>query len=310
MYFQNLWTDESLKSYKIFKIYPIQIEKSYKLLKPYLTDTTGEYENTTTFRSLLKTPEEFKTYIQERYPNISEPAVPLEGESQEQYYKCAFKFFNKAMQSFKKYLPWRSDQMIMLADAFLLTKEDQDQVVIKLSKLAKHFTNVINAEEQMLFAHETSILESKIYDLQKSLERKQKDYLEVWKEARIKFPLIYRLARVVAELPYSTADIERKFSMAGIVKNDQRNRLTTDRLEACLLAKQYFGKNEQYYIEEMLESYLNGPKNKTGLGESKTSDHFEDQNKPEIRMVEEKPNERCFILVPYPKKRLPKRSKK
>ncbi len=39
----------------------------------------------------------------------------------------------------------------------------------------------------------------------------------------------------------------------------------------------------------MLESYLNGPKNKTALGKSKTSDHFEDQNKPEIRMVEEKP---------------------
>ncbi len=64
-----------------------------------------------------------------------------------------------------------------------------------------------------------------------------------------------------------------------------------------MLAKQYFGKNEQYYANEMLESYLNGPKNKAVLGESKTSDHFEDQNKPEIRMVEEKPNERCFILV-------------
>jgi len=165
----------------IFKVNPIEIEKSYKLLEPYLTDTTGEYENTTTFRSLLRTPEEFKTYIQERYPNISEPAVSLEGESQEQYYKCAFKFLNKAIQSFKKYLSWRSDQMIMLVDAFLLTKEDQDQVVIKLSKLAKHFTNVINAEKQMLFVHEISILESKIYDLQKSLGRKQKDYPEVWK---------------------------------------------------------------------------------------------------------------------------------
>ncbi len=76
------------------------------------------------------------------------------------------------MQSLRKYLPWKSDQIIKLADAFLLTKQEQDQAVVKLNKLAKYFTNVISAEEQMSFADETLRLESKIYDLQQSLGRK------------------------------------------------------------------------------------------------------------------------------------------
>jgi hypothetical protein len=281
----------------IFHINPIEIEKSYKLLEPYLTDTTGEYEYSLSFRLLLRSPEEFKNLIKEKYPNISDPSSCLEGEALDQFYQCAFQFFEKAMQSLRKYLPWRSDQIIMLADAFLLTKEDQDQAVVKLNKLAKYFTNIISAEDQTLFADETSRLESKIYDLQQSLGRKQNDYLEVWKDTRMKFPLIYRLARAIAVLPYSTADIERSFSIAGIIKNEQRNRLSTDRIEASLLAKQYFGKKEQYYTEEMLNSYLDQRKYEKTIEKSKSIEQLEDQIRSEVQMAEEKPNDRCFILV-------------
>jgi len=98
-------------------------------------------------------------------------------------------------------------------------------------------------------------------------------------------------------LPYSTADLERNFSTAGIIKNDQRNRLSSDRLEACLLAKQYFGKNDQYYTEEMLNSYLNKSKKEQVEEKLGPSDQGKDLTISELQMSEERTNERCIILL-------------
>ncbi len=67
----------------------------------------------------------------------------LKGQSLEDYYQSAFKFLTKAMKSIKKYLPWGDDHILMLADAFLLIKGDEERVTIKLNKLGEYFNNVI-----------------------------------------------------------------------------------------------------------------------------------------------------------------------
>ncbi len=67
--------------------------------------------------------------------------------------------------------------------------------------------------------------------------------------------MLYKLARAIYLLPYSTADIERTFSIARIVKNTKRNKLGAEKLEACLLAKKYFAKENSYFTQEMINLY-------------------------------------------------------
>jgi len=239
----------------IFKINPIEIEASYKILQPYLLDRTKDYEKSIGYQNLLRSLDEFRAFLEERYSHFSEPSKLLEGNQKEEYYTNAYNFLLIAFESLKRYMPWSEDKAFMLVDAFLLPKGSENQVVVKFQKLAERFTNVILENDRVAWGQEIISIESKIGYLQTSLEREQKDYTTIWRGVSGRFALLYKLARAVYVLSYSTADIERTFSRAEIVKNTRRNKLSTQRLEACLLARQYFGKEGYYFTSEMTALY-------------------------------------------------------
>jgi len=52
-----------------------------------------------------------------------------------------------------------------------------------------------------------------------------------------KYPLIFKLSRAILALPHSNAPIERAFSQLKIIKDDKRNSLSNETLQALLISK-------------------------------------------------------------------------
>jgi len=82
-----------------------------------------------------------------------------------------------------------------------------------------------------------------------------KNLLEVWNQHSVKFPLLFKLAKALMVMPYSSCFIERIFSKIVDIKTLKRNRLGIQGLEACLLIKQEFGDDGLEISPEMLAKY-------------------------------------------------------
>lgn len=165
----------------------------------------------------------------------------------------------KKLSSNLDYLPWKDSQILLLADSFLLKTQ---YASTNLNNLAAQFSNIISKDELSLFNLETSRLTFAGLDVRKRIKKGGANYLEGWKQVEQDFPLIYRLARAIWTLPYSSASIERNFSVMGDIKTIKRNKLSLPNLEACLLTKQALSKpNESdediFSTTEILSRYSN-----------------------------------------------------
>lgn len=82
---------------------------------------------------------------------------------------------------------------------------------------------------------------------------RMKDYLTVapppfpltaaWRNiAASQFPSLYRLGQIALIMPAGTADVERSFSLRGIIKNKLRNRLSLFHVNCCMhVSQQHLG---------------------------------------------------------------------
>ena len=85
--------------------------------------------------------------------------------------------------------------------------------------------------------------------------RNASSFIEVWKQEKETYPLIFRLAQSIQVFPYSTVSIERSFSSITDIKTIKRNRLGVRNLEACLLIKQDFGQNDIPLTSDIVQKY-------------------------------------------------------
>jgi len=70
--------------------------------------------------------------------------------------------------------------------------------------------------------------------------------------------LIYKLARAIQTLPYSSVNVERAFSIATDIKTIKRNNLSVESLQACLFIKQESNEDQNIPItDEILSAYQN-----------------------------------------------------
>lgn len=101
----------------------------------------------------------------------------------------------------------------------------------------------------------------------------QSDPITLWTCSKIEqqFPLICKLAKALLILPYSSASVEWLFSSYRIIKNNKRNCLCRESLEACLFVFQHFKQEKLVISPEMLEKYDSIWKPKQGIIEENKS---------------------------------------
>ncbi len=126
----------------------------------------------------------------------------------------------------------------------------------KIHQLAIRFSNIIRNDQLIKFGHEIKNLECNFIQIKKLFENNSKgNWLNIWRTYQDSYPLVYKLARTMQVLPYSTVNIERCFSTATDIKTIKRNNISVGALQACLLAKQEFSDNFITFPSEMLLEY-------------------------------------------------------
>jgi len=126
----------------------------------------------------------------------------------------------------------------------------------KWMALAKRFNNIIEPHNFTSFSHEVKSLKHE-FTLLQSRHNDSSNVLVFWDSLK-DYPSIRKLALAILTLPYSTAAVERTFSMLRDIKDPRRNRLDSSAVESCLLAHQELGSIDQLFItNEMLENYEN-----------------------------------------------------
>jgi len=231
-------------------------DQLFKKLKPYFTQETNQEQY---YESIKRNFEDFKVYFLARHPNFNNELASLSEENQNNFFNAAKAFLEEALLQLRDYLPWKDSQILLLADSFLLKTQ---YASTNLNNLAAQFSNIISKDELSLFNLETSRLTFAGLDVRKRIKKGGANYLEGWKQVEQDFPLIYRLARAIWTLPYSSASIERNFSVMGDIKTIKRNKLSLPNLEACLLTKQALSKpnesdEDAFSTTEILSRYSN-----------------------------------------------------
>ena len=201
---------------------------------------------------------DFAAYLMERNPDLR-LYHDQSTEFQTQFMNTAINFMKAAFEGIKQRLPSTTSDII-LADSLLLNDESD---INSLRVLASKFDDIISSNEFSKFKLELDVLEFQFDDVSRRIQNLS-SCLEGWsKESQ--FPLIFRLAKAIQVLPYSSVPVERHFSVATDIKTIKRNNLTVDSVQACLLSKQFFQADELYFNSEMQQKYRQLLKNKNDM---------------------------------------------
>ena len=131
----------------------------------------------------------------------------------------------------------------------LITVDEESQIYIDSLRNDTEFREYFlkqNSEFVSLLqnSNELERLSQDKFEINRLIEHHRKNPIFAWRQEAKQFPLVSKLVRVLGVLPYSTAAIERTFSAMANVKTTKRNRLTVLRLQAYLLVKQDYEKQE------------------------------------------------------------------
>jgi len=231
---------ELKESLLIFSIYVLDVKEKkhytdrmdfFKVTKNILK----EGDKNAVYKEALRKLESFKEYFLLRHSEFS-----CSGDEKDnlELLKVAQSLFMAVVKQMGARLPLEDDG-ILIADGFSL---EGDSSIDKLRQLGKRFSNIINPRTELSkLSGEIDKLELNLNDIQShNQSNASKNWLLTWESNRNSYPLLYRLARAIQTLPYSTVKIERCFSIATDVKTIKRNNLSSGSLQACLLAKQEF----------------------------------------------------------------------
>jgi len=68
--------------------------------------------------------------------------------------------------------------------------------------------------------------------------------------------MLFKLARAVLAIPYSTSKVESVFSEFKSFKTSYRNRMTVENFEASIISEQYFRNNGPRILPDMTDRYF------------------------------------------------------
>ena len=208
------------------------------------------FKNLKELEKCLKADAVFEQQFLSKYCDVEILLRPLKADERKEYLKSAKEFILEGLKQMWDRIPFR-DEILNSCSATHLTSFDKDKWIT----LDDKFSNIITSELKAKFTHEVDHLEYNYLDL-----LAQKDWaggiVHFWTTMQSEYPILSKLALSVQTLPYSTACVERTFSVPRDIKKPKRNRLSSESLEACLLIQHELeGINDLFMTPEMIENY-------------------------------------------------------
>ena len=199
----------------------------------------------------LKDEEKFETDFLLRYPEIEVYFKKDSDTLKKQILRVAKTFILEGLIQMYKRIPFNNN-ILNDCQVFQLTEFDKEKFV----SLAKHFKNIIPSHSLSKLQNELDILEYNFSDMKKQKEQLSHENVLFWTSLRAEYPLICKLALAVLTLPYSTACVERTFSLLKDIKDVRRNRLSSESVEACVLIHDDLGNMENFFVtSDMIQKY-------------------------------------------------------
>jgi len=203
-------------------------------------------------KELKRNFESFKKYFLSRHTEFTEL---INQQNSDEFFGSAWEYLQTVVTEISDRFPL-DESSILMADAFFLRDL---RSISRIQQIGKRFGNVIDPNTELTkFNMEIEKLECNYNEIQSVIRMSEvKNWLKVWYINRQFYPLIYRIARALETLPYSTVSLERCFSQGTDIKTIKRNNISVGNLEACLLVKQHSEEELVSLTEQIVSKALN-----------------------------------------------------
>ena len=213
----------------------------------------GDYSHE--IKKELVTNKEFKTSFLSSYDSIKECFEKLKPEAKEKLINASVKFLYLSLKNMKERLPYSNKEI----EASLVIFFEEDFNLNKWLGLKDLLPNILKQKKMKDdYVSEVKKLEYSYKKIQNKMTNglQKISPIKIWQNLASSYPTIYLVARALLVLPYTSIPVERVFSALKDIKNQKRNRLSTENVEALLLGYQYFRSQKLEITVEMFDNYL------------------------------------------------------
>ena len=140
----------------------------------------------------------------EKHPEFEESLNEVSLSFLEEFWDSVLSFLKSAVNEMKQYFPLDKSSVFIRLDC--LSLKDMLRIKKILQFLGKHFYNIIFDEEFIIFNNEIERLTCNAKEICERI-RNASSFIEVWKQEKETYPLIFRLAQSIQVFPYSTVSI-------------------------------------------------------------------------------------------------------
>ena len=206
------------------------------------------------YQKYLMKEQKFEVTILKEFQDLSELLKECDTELKSSLLKTALEFIITSLNQMQIWLPY-NEKALFDMEVIYFTKFNTEI----WERLKNRFSNIIPEKEHndfveqlRRFKYSFSTLQSLILSI---------PALKIWRDNQNKYPLLYKLAKALMVVPYSSCSLERIFSQFRDIKTIKRNRLTVKSLEACLLLKQKYGDDISNVNLDNLVKLVQNPSN-------------------------------------------------
>jgi len=221
------------------------------------------------YKKYVATSLEFHQSFGEKYTRIKELIEYVKNSTRidisKQVYGHAKDFVFEVLKSLKHRLPFENQ---LLKKSQVVYLKDQKLDIVAWNDLAKNFTNIVTKDKEVLFIDELDSFSLNYKTILKEHSTSTTSIVQRWHILKNNYPTLASLAKAILVIPCSTSQVESIFSEFKALKTSYRNRLSTQNLEASVLAEQHFRSDPLQILPEMIERYFE-PKKKEEKKEDK-----------------------------------------
>ena len=225
------------------------------------------------FKKYVVSSLEFHESFGKKYQKISELIIKVKNYTKrdisKEFFGHARDFIFEVLKSLKIRLPFENT---LLINSQVIYLKEQTLDLKAWKYLAHYFTNIVTEEKEVVFVDELDSFSINYKAIYKEHTSSTMTIIQRWNILMHNYPTLASLAKAIIVIPCSSSQVESIFSEFKALKTSYRNRLSTQNLEASVLAEQHFRTDSLQILPDMIERYFE-PKIKEEKKEEKKEEN-------------------------------------
>ena len=203
----------------------------------------------------------FKSRFLSKYPEFINPHHNMTQDSKEKFYRTAKDFITQAFFETRTRVPFQ--EPILNCCEVLTLKDIRPDDIQHWHSFERKWQEIYNNFKNQIVSKNFSHLSDELmsfrfkYNELKSLQGSISDVITFWEIQKKDYPIMTEISIIALTLPYSTAEIERSFSLLRDIRQPKRSKLSVELIEASFFLHKNLGNMENFQITpEIIEKYL------------------------------------------------------